>query len=388
MNLLTACLLLLPWMPVFLYGLLLWRGGRKRKAVSETADHPDGLSVILTCHNEEQHVVAKVHALLAQCRQLPLPRFELLVISDGSDDRTNDLLQQFGGQANVRLVLLAQRMGKPNALNVGVAAAQYPLLLLSDVRQELAPGVVARLCARMADPGLGAVSACLAHRGRRSPLRKVLNWLKALESRAGSTVGVYGPLYMLRRANYRPIPVGTVLDDLLISIRVLNQGMRVEVEPSAVMYDIALPGLYQKARMLRLASGLYQLAREHWQEMGRMRGRFVLFLFVQKYLKLLLPFIAVYEGAVFFLSGLPSIHIAWHLCWGLPLAAMLCVRELRLLLRFALHFVCNLHRLASLATVKWPKLPHDARSAEVLQRDGLPQALLAIDVGEHQVKAP
>lgn len=350
-----TCLLLLPWLPVCLYGWVLWRGRRKRKAVP-TPLAPEGLSVILTCHNEAQQVVAKVQALLAQCAQLPLPHFELLVISDGSDDGTDALLQQFHGQAGVRLVCLAQRMGKANALNVGVAASRYPLLLLSDVRQQLAPGVVARLYARMRDPGLGAVSGCLAHRGGPSRLRRFLNWLKALESRAGSTVGVYGPLYMLRRAYYLPIPTDTVLDDLLISIRVLNQGMRVEVEPSACMYDIALPSLYQKARMLRLASGLWQLAREHWREIGRMRPRFVLFLFVQKYLKLLLPFYALYEGAVFFVSGLPFEHVAWHLMWILPLAGMLCWRELRLLLGLSWHYVRNLHRLADLETVKWPKL--------------------------------
>lgn len=355
MNLLMILLLLLPLLPVLLYLSVLYWAGQKPKPMTAPADDTRGLSVILTCYNEERGIVAKVNALLDQCAKLPLAGYELLVVSDGSDDGTNALLQQFHGHAHVRLLCLPKRMGKANALNVGVAAAQHPLLLLSDVRQALAEDALARLHARMQDPALGAVSACLVHRGRPSPLRAMLNWLKRMESRAGSTVGVYGPLYMIRRSCFRPIPVETILDDLLISLQVISQAKRVEVEPLAEMYDIELPRLYAKARALRLITGLRQLLRVHHREIFRMRRRFVLFLFVQKYFKLLLPFYAflflVVVGVGYFQD-----RVAWHLMWLLPLVAMVCVRELRLLLRLAWHYVGNLHRLTVLETVKWQKM--------------------------------
>lgn len=358
MMALMILLLLLPVLPVALYAGVLWREGLRRRPDPATGGiaPTDGLSVLLVCHNEERVLAAKVQALLVQCMQLPVPAFELLVISDGSDDGTETLLQQYDGHPHVRVIAWSQRTGKAHALNVGVAAAQHPLLLLSDARQELSPGALARLHARMQDPHVGAVSACLTHRGRPSLLRRLLNWVKALESRAGSTVGVYGPLYMIRRSCFRPIPIDTVLDDLLISIRVIRQGLRVELEPEAAIYDVEMHRLYQVGRMLRLAGGLRQLARVHRREILGLRPRFVLFRFVQKYLKLLVPVYAVLVLAVFLASGLAFSHLTLHLAWGLPLLVMLCWRDLRLLLKLAWHYLLNLHRLSGMETAKWPRM--------------------------------
>ena len=62
-----------------------------------------------------------------------------------------------------------------------------------------------------------------------------------MESRVDSTIGTTGAIYAIRRGLFEPIPDDTILDDLLIPLRIVRRGYRVLFEPEARAYDRA-PG--------------------------------------------------------------------------------------------------------------------------------------------------
>jgi cellulose synthase/poly-beta-1,6-N-acetylglucosamine synthase-like glycosyltransferase len=84
--------------------------------------------------------------------------------------------------------------------------------------------------------------------------------IRLSESRSGSTIGVSGALYAMRRELFEPLPPGTVLDDVLIPMRVAATGRRVVFEPRALAWDkpSQRPAEEQK-RKIRTLAGNYQL---------------------------------------------------------------------------------------------------------------------------------
>ncbi len=84
-------------------------------------------------------------------------------------------------------------------------------------------------------------------------------WIRRCEGRAGSTVGVSGCLYAMRRVLFSPLPAGTVLDDVLTPMRVRRAGFRVAFEPAARAFDEAAPTDREFRRKVRTLAGNFQL---------------------------------------------------------------------------------------------------------------------------------
>src|SRR4029077_4581551 len=86
------------------------------------------------------------------------------------------------------------------------------------------------------------------------------------ESRANSTVGATGAVYAIRRELFEPMPDDTLLDDVLIPMKIISRGYRVIFEPGARAYDLAVASPRQKfVRKVRTIAGMFQLfARERW----------------------------------------------------------------------------------------------------------------------------
>ncbi len=89
-------------------------------------------------------------------------------------------------------------------------------------------------------------------------------WLRRHESAVGSTLGVSGAVYAMRRSAWRPLPPDTILDDVLAPMRVVLAGRRVVFERSAIAYDRGAPdAAAESRRKVRTLAGNYQLL---WQE--------------------------------------------------------------------------------------------------------------------------
>jgi biofilm PGA synthesis N-glycosyltransferase PgaC len=116
------------------------------------------ITILIAAHNEERHIGEKIENCLGLA--YPPHRLELVVVSDGSTDRTVEIVQAYAARYpdRVKLITLANRSGKAHALNVGVAAASGEILLLADVRQRFDPQVAAALARNFADANVGAAS--------------------------------------------------------------------------------------------------------------------------------------------------------------------------------------------------------------------------------------
>ena len=113
-------------------------------------------------HLVAAYLARKLDSILAL--DYPQTKMEILVVSDGSTDRTDSIARSYAPQ-NVRLLRVAQG-GKALALNAGVAASSQPVLVFTDVRQTLAPNSLALLLENLSDPSVGAASGELVDWGR------------------------------------------------------------------------------------------------------------------------------------------------------------------------------------------------------------------------------
>jgi glycosyltransferase involved in cell wall biosynthesis len=251
-------------------------------------DQCGGVSLIIPCYNEADRIGDKITSLLQELACFDT--YELLVIDNCSTDGTREALKEFKDHPRIRVILKESQLGIPHSMNMGVQLARYEQLVFSDVRQRLTCNTLRRLVAPLADPGVGAVSACLAARTGEhsfSILRRYENFLKRLESRTGNLIGVYGPLYAIRRECYRPIPEHIILDDLYNGLNILAQKKVVMVEECQVI-DEDFSMLYDYRRSRRYLLGFLQILREP-ALLGRLSTRQRIMLFWHKYLRLLLP---------------------------------------------------------------------------------------------------
>jgi len=138
------------------YPLLLDLRARRRTRPAPTAPVPldKTVTVLLAVHNGERWLANKLRSLLAL--EYPRVLMQILVISDGSTDDTDDIARSFAGEG-VDLIRIP-RGGKAAAINAGLERASGEILFFTDVRQRLAPESLRHLVTAFADPAVGVVS--------------------------------------------------------------------------------------------------------------------------------------------------------------------------------------------------------------------------------------
>ena len=256
----------------FGYPLLLavWSAlaGRQRSSPSRLVGDADapGITVVVAARNEGRRLPARIDNILAS--EYPQDRLQIIVASDGSTDNTVEALAPYRN----RITLLPlPPTGKAGALNAAIDEAAHPLLVFADARQRFAPDAIRRLVSHFEDPAIGAVSGELILDGRGSTVADGVGaywtyekWLRRHEATVGSTLGVTGAIYAMRRSLWRPLPPDTILDDVMAPMRVVLAGFRVTFDALAHAYDeTAADASAELRRKSRTLAGNYQLlARE------------------------------------------------------------------------------------------------------------------------------
>lgn len=250
----------------FGYPVLLWLRVRWRPRPVQPGFHQPLVSVVMVVRNEAPLLQAKVQALLEL--DYPPDRCELVVVSDGSTDGSDELLREQARNLRVQVVLNQFGRGKASGLNDALEFAQGEILVFTDVRQRIEREALRRLIENFTDPGVGCVSGALmlgdpeageSARGL-GAYWSIERKIRELESRSGSVVGATGALYAVRRELLAPLPPETILDDVYIPMQVVRQGRRVILEPQARTWDQPDLGAGKEfARKVRTLSGNYQL---------------------------------------------------------------------------------------------------------------------------------
>jgi len=261
------------------------------------------VSIVVVAYNEAASIEARIENLLAL--DYPSHQLELIVGSDGSTDDTVELVRRYE-PFGVRVQAFNRRGGKPAVLNALVPQASGEIVLFADARQRFEPAALRALVANFADPAVGAVSGELiletaegtAHAGHGAAMYwRYEKMIRSAESRADSTVGATGAIYAIRRSLFAPIPDDTLLDDVLIPLRIVRQGYRVVFEPAARAFDRTSATAAQEfGRKARTIAGTFQLfSRERWLFNPR-RNRLWFATMSHKGLRLLLP--VLHAGAL------------------------------------------------------------------------------------------
>jgi poly-beta-1,6-N-acetyl-D-glucosamine synthase len=256
------------------YPLLAWmRAAVHAESISRIPSEPF-VTVIVVAYNEAQRIERRILNLLSL--DYPRAKLEIVIASDGSTDDTVARAQHFESDG-IRVVAFECRRGKAAVLNDVVPSARGRIVVLGDARQRFESGILRELVADFGDAAVGAVSGELVIRSRASESGSTIGegasfywryekFIRRNESRAHSTVGATGAVYAIRRELFEPIPEDTLLDDVLIPMRIISRGYRVLFEPRARAYDLAVASPRQEfVRKVRTIAGTFQLfARERW----------------------------------------------------------------------------------------------------------------------------
>jgi cellulose synthase/poly-beta-1,6-N-acetylglucosamine synthase-like glycosyltransferase len=256
------------------------------------------VSIVLAVHNGASLLPGKIAHLLS----LDYPNIpEIILVSDGSTDGSNELLAQ---QSDPRIltIILDEHSGKAVAVNAGVELATSDVILFVDIRPEIAPGSIQELVSNFADPKVGCVAGELVLRqSDHDPATAAIGghywryeqWIRSCECVFDSPVGVYGGFYAVRRVLVVPQPAGTILDDMFQPLSIIRQGYRSVLDPRARVYDTwpkKVEGEFnRKVRTLAGNFQLFQLA--PW---SLMPGNRVLFQFLShKVMRLFIPYLLI-----------------------------------------------------------------------------------------------
>ncbi|HVX66740.1 MAG TPA: glycosyltransferase [Bryobacteraceae bacterium] len=251
------------------------RLGRRASAPVPDADLP-AVSILVPCHNEERviaHTIRKLQAL-----EYPEGKVEILIINDGSTDRTADVVREFTSDPRVRLINVpAERAarGKSGALNYALTQARHGVIAIYDADNMPDPGALRPLAAQLVlDPTLGAaIGMYRAWNRKRAWLTRFLNiegiafqWiLQAGRWGLMRLTTLPGTNYVIRRSLVEQLggwDESALTEDAEMSIRIYQAGYRIQFIPSSVTWEQEPEGLKvwfrQRRRWVRGSNYLFQ----------------------------------------------------------------------------------------------------------------------------------
>lgn len=210
------------------YPLLLWIATRIKNRNYRSDPIEPSITLIITAHNEEQHIGAK----LDNCLGLDYlkDKLQILVASDYSNDRTHEIVESYSDRG-VELMILETRGGKTAAQNKAVEQSKGEIVIFTDASTEFETSMLRKIVTYFTDKRVGCVGAELDYvsdkdtnvgRGAGAYWRYE-KWIKAMESNANSLIGVSGALYAVRRSLYTPIAID-VISDFVIASEIFSKG--------------------------------------------------------------------------------------------------------------------------------------------------------------------
>ncbi len=223
------------------YPLLLALMSLLRSKPIRRADYTPNVTVVIAAYNEERDLEAKLLNTLSL--DYPKSHLEIIVTSDCSTDRTDEIARSFQSQG-VRLHRQNERLGKTAAQNAAVELARGEIILFSDATTHYHPDVLRRLIPGFADPSVGCVTGHVIYSSAAESTvgqgtSSYWNYeflLKKHESAIGSLIGVCGCMYAVRKSAYIPL-YHEACSDFLIATMMVKQGLRAVYEPQAVCVE-------------------------------------------------------------------------------------------------------------------------------------------------------
>jgi biofilm PGA synthesis N-glycosyltransferase PgaC len=235
------------------------------------------VSIIVPLYNEEKILHQSVESLL----ELDYPSYEIILVNDGSTDRTGEFGAALVGyhegvRGKVRVVLIDKANGgKSSALNAGIQYSKAEFVLCMDGDSQLTPETIAVSIRHFTDPSVGAVAGNVKVLNRRKWLAKLqaleyvegLNMLRSAQSSLGLINIIPGPVGLFRKDAVRSAgwySNDTFAEDADLTLTLRIAGWKIVYEPQAISYTEAPESLHQLLKQrYRWTRGILQSFRKH-----------------------------------------------------------------------------------------------------------------------------
>lgn len=235
-----------------------------RPRPARAGDTQPPVSLVIPAYNEAAYIAAKLENSLAL--DYPTDRLEILVISSGSGDGTDEIAQRYAPRG-VRTIVQPARAGKEAAMQVAAQHARGEILVFTDANAMLNRDAIRLMVRWFADPDVGCVAGekrVSGANGESASAGEGAYWryestLKRLDSAVGSTMGAAGELCAIRAGLMTARETDNIIEDFVLSMRVVEAGYRIVHEPGAVATEEASARFEDVfERRARIAAGGFQ----------------------------------------------------------------------------------------------------------------------------------
>jgi len=224
------------------------------------------ITLIIAAYNEALVINEKINNSLAL--DYPSDKLQIIVVADGSDDETPDIVRGYADYG-VTLLYDPPRRGKAAAINRAVQVSNGEILVFSDANNHYVSNVLKKLIIPFADPKVGATSGSkrISNQGSQLGVSEGLYWryesfIKRQETRLGCCTGVAGEILAVRHTLFEPLPENIINDDFYIAMCLIRRGYNIIFVPDAWSLEpISLSAFDERVRRTRIIAGRYQALR-------------------------------------------------------------------------------------------------------------------------------
>ncbi len=250
------------------YGMLLWLiisikrlvRGKQSPTPMPTDDELPTMTLMICAYNEQDVVKEKMQNTRAL--DYPKDKFRVMWVTDGSNDRTNELLKEY---PEVDIVFSPERRGKTAALKHGLRELKTQYVAFTDANTMINSGAMKEIARLFMDKTVGCVSGekrvAARKEGEMAAEGEGMYWryestLKKWDSELYSTMGAAGELYAIDPKLVREVPDNALLDDFMMSMYIVDEGKRIAYSPDAYAMEYGSADIHEESkRKRRIAAG-------------------------------------------------------------------------------------------------------------------------------------
>ena len=231
-----------------------------KKILSFDSSYEPDVCLFVTAFNEKDFIKQKVENSFSL--DYPQEKVQYLWITDGSNDGTPDLLKKYD---LLEVHHLPERRGKMHAMNRGVKFVKAPIIIFSDTNTILGKQSIREIVARFSNEKTGCVAgekrivekdADAAAGAGEGLYWKMESWIKKMDAELNSAVGAVGELFAIRTELFEEVETDTLLDDFMISLRIVQKGYNIAYTSSAYAEETASLNVGEEfKRKIRIAAG-------------------------------------------------------------------------------------------------------------------------------------
>lgn len=250
------------------YGIVLFICVRVKRLFKKPPPLTDNLlevTVVVCAYNEKDWITQKIANTLAL--DYPASLIHYLFVTDGSDDGTDALVQNYPyrGGAQWQLLHQPERKGKIAAFQRAMQHIHTPIVISTDANTLVNREAVRCIVRHFNDPQVGAVAGekriAMQEKEGASSAGEGIYWkyestLKKWDAELWSVVGAAGELFAFRSDVYEHVPADTIVEDFYLTMRIAQKGYRVQYEPGAYAAETSSVSVSEELkRKVRIAAG-------------------------------------------------------------------------------------------------------------------------------------